>query len=64
MKVEECVLCHDFGYRQVYETARVERIFCDCLAGQRRKEKIEEDFKKLKFNRKSHSKNGEIKDEH
>ena len=63
MKVEECALCDDFGYRQVYQDGRVKRIICGCPAGQRRKEKIEEAFKKLKFGHKSHSKNGEIKDE-
>ena len=61
--MNECVLCYDFGYRQVYQFGRVERIFCDCLAGQRRKEKIREAFKKFKFNSKNHGKNEKIKDE-
>ena len=64
MKVEECVLCHNFGYRQVYQAGQVKRITCDCSAGQRRKEKIEEDMKKFKLDRKRYfSKKGEIKDE-
>ncbi len=57
MKVKECVLCYDFGYRQVYSYGRVERIICDCLAGQRRKEKIKEDIKKLERRSKNRSKN-------
>ena len=40
--MEKCTLCYDFGYRQVYQSGRVERVFCDCLAGQRNKEKIED----------------------
>jgi hypothetical protein len=52
MKVEVCTLCHDFGFRQVYQAVRVKRITCDCSVGQRRKEKIEEDLKKFKLDRK------------
>ena len=64
MKVAKCALCHDFGYRQAYQTGRVERIFCDCPSGQRRKEKIEEGLKKFKFDHKLYySKNREAKDE-
>ena len=64
MKVEECALCHDYGFRQIYQYGRVKRIICDCPAGQRRKERIEEDLKKFKFDRKRYySKNREIKDE-
>jgi len=44
MKVEECALCHDFGFKQVYQYGRVKRIFCDCPAGQRRKEKIKDEY--------------------
>ena len=38
----KCTLCYGFGYRQVYQAGRVERVFCDCLAGQKNKEKIED----------------------
>jgi hypothetical protein len=44
MKVEECALCHDYGFRQIYQYGRVERIICDCPAGQRRKEKIKDEY--------------------
>jgi hypothetical protein len=64
MKVEECTLCHDFGFRQIYQYGRVYRIVCDCTSGQSRKEKIEEDLKKFKLDRKLYySRKGEIKDE-
>jgi hypothetical protein len=56
MKVEECILCHDFGYRQIYQAGRVKRITCDCSAGQRRKERIKEDLKKFKLDHKNHGK--------
>ena len=40
--MEDCTLCHDFGFRQIYQDARVKRISCDCPVGQRTKKKIEE----------------------
>ena len=59
MKAEECVLCHNFGFRQIYQYGRVYRIVCGCTDGQRKKEKIEEELKKFKFDcKRYYSKNG------
>jgi hypothetical protein len=40
-KKEECSLCYDFGYQQVYKEGRVARVICDCPVGRRIKERID-----------------------
>ena len=39
MRLADCAKCHGFGYRQVYQDARVQRILCDCPAGQRARDR-------------------------
>jgi len=40
MSHPHCSICHDFGYVQVYQCARVIRVYCICPVGDKRVEDI------------------------
>ena len=42
MSMHRCLICHDFGYTQVYQGGRVMRVYCTCEAGDKRIEIVKQ----------------------